>query len=228
MTVSRQVLRAVPMFGPLTDAQLDVLLAACRVVTYPRGTILFTEGDRGDFLLVILSGQVKVSLHGQSGKEVTLALLGERDVLGEMALLDESSTRSATATALTATSGLQCYRQDLAEAFRSESFVRTLTRLVQDRLRETNEQFRDRVTLEIPDRLLRQLLKLARTWGRLDQHRVLLRPRPTHEVLAQLIGCERETVTRALKELQAEGLITVDGQSLGIENLAFERLEEPT
>jgi CRP-like cAMP-binding protein len=156
--------------------------------------------------------------------EVTLALLGERDVLGEMALLDESSTRSATATALTATSGLQCFRQDLAEAFRNESFVRTLVRLVQDRLRETNEQFRDRVTLEIPDRLLRQLLKLARTWGRLDQHRVLLRPRPTHEVLAQLIGCERETITRALKELQAAGLVSVEGQSLAIEDRAFRRL----
>jgi len=224
MVVSRQALRAVPTFSALTDEQLDALLAACRTVTYPRAAVLFSEGDRGDSLLVVLSGQVKVSLLGQSGREVILAILGERDVLGEMALLDEESTRSATATALNAVTALQCLRRDLTEAFRNESFVRSLGKLVQDRLRDTNEQFRDRSTLDIPDRLLRVLLRLARTWGSLEQTRIVIRPRPTHEVLAQLVGCERETVTRTLKELQAVRLITVEGQSLILRERALGRL----
>jgi CRP/FNR family transcriptional regulator len=221
MVVSRQLLRNVPLFSSLSDEQLDGIHKASRTVTYRRHAVLFSERDRGDFLLVILSGHVKISLYGKGGKEVILAILGTGDVMGEMALLDQSSRRSASATALAETVALQCFRHDLAGAFTDESFNRELTRLINERLRDSNEQLRTMATLEIPERVVLSLLKLARTWGRTEHARVLLKPRPKHDVLAHLVGCERETVTRALRDLQAAGFITVAGESLVIEERAL-------
>jgi len=57
------------------------------------GTVLFKEGDIGDCMYIIYKGDVKI--HKGS---TTLAILQEKDVFGELSLLD-SETRSATATA---------------------------------------------------------------------------------------------------------------------------------
>lgn len=223
MVVNRRLLRTIPLFAPLTDPELDALRSACRVVTHRRNTVLFSEGDRGDFLFVVLTGQVKVSLHDASGKELILAILGARDVLGEMTLLEGVTARSATATTLAETTGLQCLRKDLRAALENHEFVRSLNQLVNARLRRTNVRLLTMVTKDIQNRVLDQLVVLADSWGRLDGTRVALRPRPTHEVLGHLVGCERETITRALRDLQAAGLVTVLDDSLVLEEAALKR-----
>jgi CRP/FNR family transcriptional regulator, cyclic AMP receptor protein len=221
MVVGRQLLRTIPLFSSLSDEQLDDIDGPSRTVRYGRNAVLFNERERGDFLVVILSGRVKISLYGRGGKELILSVLQRGDILGEMALLDRSSRRSATATALTDTVGLLCFRRNLESVFTDESFIRRLTQLMNERLRETNDHLRAMATLEIPDRVVLSLLKLARTWGRTEQTQVLLKPRPKHEVLAHLVGCERETVTRALRDLQAAGFITVGDESLIIRERAL-------
>jgi len=224
MVVTREFLRTIPLFSSLSDEQLDAILVGSRTVTYGRHAVLFNERDHGEFLLVILAGQIKVSLYGRDGKELILAVLGPNAILGEMALLDESATRSATVSALEKTTVLQCFHEDLAPALRDESFVSGLNRLANERLRETNEQLRAMATLDIPDRVVLNALKLARFWGRLEGARVVLRPRPKHEILAHMVGCERETITRALKDLQEGGFVTVTRDSLTVEERGIRRV----
>jgi CRP-like cAMP-binding protein len=44
----------------LTPHELDLLVSTARKQQYPKGSIVFFEGDPGDFLMVVLSGKVKV------------------------------------------------------------------------------------------------------------------------------------------------------------------------
>lgn len=62
-------------------------------------TILFREGDPGDFAYIIQSGKVEILKHAEHG-EVQLAVLEEGAVFGEMALFDSEELRSATARTL--------------------------------------------------------------------------------------------------------------------------------
>jgi CRP-like cAMP-binding protein len=64
-------------------------------VEFPAGTVLFKEGDLGDYMYVVIEGEVELSLHGVP---IYTAIAG--DIVGEMALLD-SHERSATASAKT-------------------------------------------------------------------------------------------------------------------------------
>lgn len=61
--------------------------------------ILFREGEAGDFAYVLRSGKVEVLKHAAHG-EVQLAVLGEGEVFGEMALFDADERRSATVRAV--------------------------------------------------------------------------------------------------------------------------------
>ncbi len=77
------------------SAQLENLLTQMDGQTYRPGDTIFAEGDDGDCLYVIRSGEVEIEFHG-----TVLEQLGPSDIFGEMALIDHAP-RSATAKAKT-------------------------------------------------------------------------------------------------------------------------------
>lgn len=86
-------------------ARLDPVDAAAlaglgRSRTFPARSVLFFEGDVPHEVVIVRSGQVKVSSLGLDGREVVLDVLGPGDILGELSAID-GGQRSATATALT-------------------------------------------------------------------------------------------------------------------------------
>ena len=64
------------------------MLARVIVRRSPRGEIIMRRGDANAGMVVIVSGKVRISVISEDGKEVTLTVLGEGEVLGEMSLLD--------------------------------------------------------------------------------------------------------------------------------------------
>ena len=50
LTVVRDILRTVPFFQALTQAELDLVVALGHVVVYPKDMVLFREGDKGEAL----------------------------------------------------------------------------------------------------------------------------------------------------------------------------------
>lgn len=71
---------------------------------FSEGQMVFAEGAPPGDVFVIIKGQVEIS-RKVNGEKKTLAIMGEKEIFGEMALID-NKPRSATATAIT---GLECY-----------------------------------------------------------------------------------------------------------------------
>lgn len=91
------LLREVSLFEELSPDDLKQIADIAREKLYPDGAALFREGEEGDELCVLASGQVAV-VRGSNGKEKVVAHRGAGEVLGEMAIL-ESAKRSATVRA---------------------------------------------------------------------------------------------------------------------------------
>src|SRR3970282_1965908 len=87
-------LRRIPFFSELPDDVLDAIRRCLRVERHPRGAILFREGDLGDTLYLVQSGQLKV-YSDATGEERIFAYIGPGGFFGELALLLEQP-RSAT------------------------------------------------------------------------------------------------------------------------------------
>ena len=87
-------LRRYSLFGGLVDAQLARLIALIRVEAFPAGAIIMRQGDKGDRLFCLVSGEVEV----RRGDRL-IACLPAGETLGEMELID-MQPRSATVTAL--------------------------------------------------------------------------------------------------------------------------------
>src|SRR5215211_4414640 len=76
-----------------------------RVATYPRGRVVFSQGQPSDAVMYIQKGGVKISVLSRTGKEAVVAMLGPGDFFGEGALTGQS-IRIGTATATISTTVL--------------------------------------------------------------------------------------------------------------------------
>ena len=221
MTMLRQALKQVPLFSDLTERELTLLISSGNRRAFPAKNIIFQEGEPGDYLLVILSGKVKVLLTGKRGQEFILAMLGPGNFFGEMAIL-EAAPRSATVMTIEPSEFLRIEKQAFADLLTTHPGIalKILTSLSQ-RLRKATEQIRGLVMFDIYGRIGRCLINLAETQGGRANGQFLVPDRPSFEEMAKMIGCTRETLSRAMKALRDNGCLTITRNAIYI-NKAWE------
>jgi CRP/FNR family cyclic AMP-dependent transcriptional regulator len=139
------VLRRSPLCEMLSSAEIEVLAELSRPRRFAAGEVVFSEGDQGDSLFVLQSGEVDVVLRAPGdGAERALAVLGPPASFGEMSLVDRE-VRSATVRARTECVALQLTAENFT-AFRKRSrdgfalFLVNVARVLSSRLRETNSK----------------------------------------------------------------------------------------
>jgi signal transduction histidine kinase len=136
-----EALRAVPLFSDLSDRDLDRICARTEEIDLLAGTRLFEEGEPGDVAYVIIDGEIEIVMTS-SDRDVLLAVRGEGEVIGEMALLHEEP-RSATARARTDATLVSISRAALDDLLAtSTSAARSLFGILLQRWRDTEAQLR--------------------------------------------------------------------------------------
>jgi CRP-like cAMP-binding protein len=84
---------------------------------------------------------------------------------------------------------------------------------LEETLRRQREASRSLAAVRNTDRVRRQLLELAREHGRVCRDGIRIDLPLTHDLISDMVGCARETVTRAFDELQREGFVERRGTS---------------
>lgn len=206
-------LRRVSLFTQLSPEELQRLAQAAREKSYPKNSVILFEDDPGDALYVVHTGQVKVVLLSDDGREVILSILKEGDFFGEMSLIDDQP-RSAHVIATEDTSLLVLRREDFRRCVEeSPRIAWGLLQALSRRLRRADDKIGGLVLLDVNGRVARLLLELA------DEQDGRQIPRTvTHHMIAQMIGSSRETVSRAMRELADRGLISVTRKAISVEN----------
>jgi CRP/FNR family transcriptional regulator len=208
------VLASVPLFVGLDDESGDLLASALTTRTVVRGHVVFSEGDPGDRLFVVLDGKVKISRAAVDGRENLLAVLGPGEMFGELSLFDPGP-RTATATSVTDSTLASLDHDDLRPLMLAQPAVAVeLLRALAQRLRRTNEAMADLVFSDVPGRVAKALLDLAERFGDAGPEGILVHHDLTQEELAQLVGASRETVNKALTEFANRGWLRLEGRSV--------------
>jgi CRP/FNR family transcriptional regulator/CRP/FNR family cyclic AMP-dependent transcriptional regulator len=210
----RELLRTVPLFSELSEEAIASLSRLASRRRYPKDTVVFFENEEGDSLFMILEGRIKVTILGDDGREIILTMLGEGDLFGEMALLD-NEPRSATAIAVEESELLLLQRNDFQSVIHEHPGISAaLIKVLSNRLRRANHQISTLALLDVYGRVARVILDMAREEGRrLKDGRIAFR-RATHQEIANRIGTTRETVTRMLKDLERQALVKIEGREI--------------
>jgi CRP/FNR family cyclic AMP-dependent transcriptional regulator len=214
--VDPEVLKKAPLFTGLDDEAASALSSTMGTVRLNKGDVLFHEGDSGDRLYVVVSGKVKLGRSGSAGRENLLAVLGPGQMFGELSLFDPGP-RSTTATAVTSCEIRTLEHEELMGwlAGRPEVAQGLLGQLAA-RLRRANDVVADLVFSDVPGRVAKQLLELAKRFGDRREDGVHVHHDLTQEELAQLVGASRETVNKALADFAQRGWLRLEGKSVVI------------
>lgn len=206
-------LATVPLFARVDREELERLAEVTRERQYPKGSVIVFEDDPGDSLFVVRDGRVKVVLVSEDGREVILGVLGVGEHFGELSLIDEQP-RSAHVIAMEDSDLLVLRRDDFRRRVEATpALAWSLLVELSRRLRRADGKIGGLVLLDVPGRIARLLLDAASDGGSDTIDKPL-----THQTIAQMIGASRETVSRAMKEFQEEGLIRVERRRIAVAN----------
>ena len=214
--MDNDLLREVPLFEGLGDEDLEAIGKVTIPRSFDKDQVIILAEEEGDALFIISMGQVKVSIVSEDGREVILSLLGEGAVFGELSLLD-GKPRSANVVATRDTELYMVRRADFLQLLcRVPQIAVGLLAELASRLRRTDRKIEGLALLDVTSRISETLLQLAADQGHQSHDGLVLEGRPTHQQLANMSGTTRETVSRVLKRLEAQGYLSVAGRTITI------------
>lgn len=201
-------LKKSPLFQELDEQTFNDLLNAAKPKIIKARTNIFHEGDEGGSMLMVLSGQIKISAVAPNGKECVLAFLGPGDVIGELTVFD-GGARNATAQAMEASRVLELTRNAVISTLeKSPSTAIKIIEILCKRLRATSEMVEDATLLAAAPRLARTLLRLIETNGVEAEDGVLIDLALSQSTLGAHAGLLRESVNRQMRAWEKDGVIS--------------------
>ena len=205
-------LKALDFFSKAEEQDLAAVHRLLKPRVWPAGALIFQRGDKGDGLIVLSKGAVRLSVDTPDGKQLTVRLVGPGEVFGEIALLDGGG-RTADARTLEDSSGLVLAHQEfLGILARSPSLQQSVTHALCKRLRDTTEQLETIALWPLESRLARLFMIFARSRGGADAANIKrFEMKLSQSELASLIGASRPKVSAAFAELRRLGAVTQDG-----------------
>jgi CRP/FNR family transcriptional regulator, cyclic AMP receptor protein len=214
--VAFNVLKAIPLFAALTDAEIQYLAARTGLRSYQPEQQLFSEGEPCTGLHLIASGRVRIYKASPSGREHVLAVEGPGGSIAELPVFDGGSY-PASAAAVEASQLLFISRKDFRDVCLEHPEVALkLLQVVGGRLRRLVGIIEELSFTTVRHRLISWILRQAQLTGHKSERGLVLTLDASHQEIASQIGTVRELISRNITRLQAQGFISIHGHEVTI------------
>lgn len=196
----------------IDDAFVRELAKLGRVRSYPKNTVIITEGDSSDSVFVILSGKVKAFVSDAEGHELILNTQAPGDYVGEMAL--DGKPRSASVVTLEPTTFSVVQREPLRDAIRrNPDFALDMIAKVIERAREATDNVKNLALLDVYGRVARLLLNMA---VEAEDGKMRIPEKITQQEIAERVGASRDMIGKLFKDLVAGGYLAIEDRTITI------------
>lgn len=206
-----------PRYSPITGVRGLKNLKLSK--DYPRGSVLFVEGQRARGVYVLCEGRAKVSIASADGKTLILRIAQAGDLLGINATLT-GQPYAATAETLERCRIDFISREDTLELLDRDKrawlgMAQALSSKLSGVVEHTRLLFLSRSASQ---KLARLLVKWCEEHGKRTSQGVQINSGLTHEEMAQMICASRETVTRVLGDFKRKKIVSLVGNSIFVRN----------
>jgi CRP/FNR family cyclic AMP-dependent transcriptional regulator len=192
------------------DAQAFLASAGIskKIVEYGQEQIVFSQGDRGDSVMYIQNGGVKLSVISKGGREAVVAMLGPGFFFGEGCLAGQP-IRIGTATAIIPSSILVIKKSQMMKVLHEQSALsdRFISHMLTRNVR-IEQDLIDQLFNSSEKRLARALLLLAR-YGKQETPQQVV-AKISQETLSEMIGTTRSRVNFFMNKFKKLGFIEYD------------------
>ncbi|MBK1672296.1 Crp/Fnr family transcriptional regulator [Ectothiorhodospira shaposhnikovii] len=202
-------LQRLPLFEPLTDAQLERVRNASRERSCIAGESLFAQGDEAGSFFMVRQGAIKLFLLSREGDEKVVEVIQAGQLFAEAVMFMEQRRYPVNASALTDTE-LVIFDHDTFLSLLSETpdlalkMLGSLSRRIHGLLSHIDELTLHNATYRLVAYLLSQ------SGGEAGEIRLNL----PKQIIASRLSMKPETLSRILARLRAQALVEVSGDTL--------------
>ncbi|WP_041527372.1 Crp/Fnr family transcriptional regulator [Paracoccus aminophilus] len=208
-------LKDMDWFVGLEPADLAPIEAALTLRRFEQGQLIFERGTPGNTVHFVLEGRVLAVHWTQAGREIVYSDIGPGSAFGELSVL----TGGLRSLSLYARSDCRLYEMPgelMHELIDINPEVRkAIIRGLVERIHSLSDRVEELTVFGVDDRLRSYLVRLALERGGLDAGSVI-HDVPTHAEIANIVGANREAVSRGLAKLGREGAIEAGRKFLRI------------
>ena len=209
-----ELLARTALFGSLDEPDRTAVVGRMRRVQFEADQMIFSRGDPGRDLYLVLEGRIRLSVLSSEGRELSFDHAGPGHVFGEIATLD-GGERTAGATAIGRVQAMALRQEVMMELIeRNPKVAMAAIRFLCQRLRDTDHRLEAIALHRIEVRLARlmlSVLKLQAAPAKDGEARLDLGM--SQSELGLLIGASRPKVNLALTALEDMGAITRSGSA---------------
>jgi CRP-like cAMP-binding protein len=181
---------------------------------YPKGQVVFSQGDAGDAVFYVQKGKVKITVVSEQGKEAVVAILGTDDFFGEACLAGQA-LRIATVTSMTDSVIARLEKSAIVRVIHEEpTFSELFIAHLLGRNIRVEADLVDQLFNSSEKRLARMLLLLA-NFGKEGKPEPII-AKISQETLAEMIGTTRSRVSFFMNKFRELGFIDYNGSGLEV------------
>jgi CRP/FNR family transcriptional regulator, cyclic AMP receptor protein len=214
-----RLLSMVDILGPLSEEQMEELAKRTPDTFLEPEDILYAPTDGTERLFILKEGRVQVYEVDRGGQEITLSVIEDGNVFGEMALTGQS-LEGLYVRALVPSTVVSLRREDLEDLIMMKPEVGLrLVRELAERLHASEARYANVVGKEVPARLAALILTLVDSEGVVSSESYRIPTHYTHEQIASMIGCKRVAVTRAFRKLEEGGAVVLKDRRIVVKDV---------
>lgn len=212
----KDILIKIPLFNGLNEEAYEQLSAILRRNVYKKDGIILREDEKSGNIYIISRGEVKTAAASSDGREHVLSIHKKNDFFNEGALIGDKG-HPINAVAIRETELLSFNRVDFISFLTRNPIVyeKLIEQLIY-RLQKAARQESSLALFDVSGRVARFLMDLAMEEGEKTERGEIVITRPTQHEIAIRIGTTRESVSRALRDMESNGLIKIIGKRIVI------------
>jgi CRP/FNR family transcriptional regulator, cyclic AMP receptor protein len=209
-------LKKVSIFKEINDEALKKLEEITETIYYNEEDLIFEAGEDAEALYIIKSGQIRIEQVYRDGRKKTLAYLADSDFFGEMAIITKES-RCARAVSAKNSELFRIEKSSFLECLQNNSdLCFGILQVLCERLQMADSEISNLTFRNLPGRIVYKLFELAEQFGEQSNEGTLIKLSVTHYDLADMVGTNRESVSKYISRFKKEGSIDINQKNITI------------
>lgn len=211
--------RAIPYFAALDDREVQRLASEWSARSYGPRELLIVEGEPSVGFYLMRKGKARIFRTGPDGREQTFRLATTGQTFGEVPVFDRAANPASVET-LESSEIVLIPSESMLRIVQTHPGVALPMLLHFARRLRAFTELVEQISLQtVHGRLARYLYQLAREEG-IEREGSIIVPREiTQQDLASVVGSVREVVSRTLKAMEDDGIVTVRRREIAIHDL---------
>lgn len=210
-------LKKIDVFKNSGENTVEKLLLNAHIIELKKGNTLFREKEKIGNIYAVLSGKMTMFRYTEEGQKRVVYILNPGEILNEV--IFDNRPASISCEAFEESRIISFNREDLLDIMKTDfDLTKSIIDSMAKKIRRLYRQIRNTVPIKIDKRVAAKLWMLSRDYGVKTDKGVKIDINITVTYLADMLGSSRETISRALKQLENSNLISYDDKRIVIKS----------